>query len=63
MMKAETVEQYYILRWLEENFATALLEIKLVNKYTVKIRDTDGKIARVTYVGKDDIRLTDDTVY
>lgn len=63
MMRAETVEQYHILKWLENNFVTDLLKIKLVDRYTVKIRDTAGKIGRVTYFGKDDIKLTDDTTY
>lgn len=63
MMKAETVEQFYVLKWLEDNFVTSLLKMKLVDRFTVKIRETDGKIARVTYVGKDDIQLTDDTTY
>jgi hypothetical protein len=63
MMKAETVEQFYVLKWLEVNFETSLLEIKLADRYTVKIRDREGKIARVTYAGKDDIQLTDDTTF
>jgi hypothetical protein len=63
MMKAETVEQYYILQWLEANFVTELLEIKLVDRYNVKIKDADNKIARVTYVSRDNITLTDDATY
>lgn len=45
MIKAETIEQ---LKWLEASFVTELLEIKLVDRYTVKIKDADNKIARVT---------------
>lgn len=60
MIKAETVEQFYILKWLEANFATELLEIKLVDRYTVKIKDADNKIARVTYSGKDNIIITEE---
>lgn len=55
MIKAETVEQFYILKWLEASFVTELLEIILVDRYTVKIKDADNKIARVTYAGKDNI--------
>ncbi|GGF72098.1 hypothetical protein GCM10010912_16520 [Paenibacillus albidus] len=60
MIKAETVEQFYILKWLEVNFVTELLEIKLVDRYTVKIKDADNKIASVTYAGKDNIILTEE---
>lgn len=63
MMKAETVEQFYILQWLEANFETELLEIKLVDRCNVKIKDANNKIARVTYVSRDNITLTVDTTY
>ncbi|WP_379143596.1 hypothetical protein [Paenibacillus sp. sgz500992] len=63
MIKAERVEQFYILKWLEANFVTELLEIKIVDRYTVKIKDADNKIARVTYAGTDNITLTNDTTY
>lgn len=61
MTRAETVEQFYILQWLEANFVTENLEIKLVDRYNVKIKDADNKIARVTYVSRDNIILTDDS--
>ncbi|MFC6649354.1 hypothetical protein ACFTAO_34550 [Paenibacillus rhizoplanae] len=60
MIKAETLEQFYILKWLEASFVTELLEIKLVDRYTVKIKDADNKIARVTYAGKDNIIITEE---
>lgn len=60
MIKAKTVEQFYILKWLEASFVTELLEIKLVDRYTVKIKDADNKIARVTYAGKDNIIITEE---
>ncbi|ETT54792.1 hypothetical protein C162_03799 [Paenibacillus sp. FSL R7-269] len=60
MIKAETVEQFYILKWLEASFVTELLEITLVDRYTVKIKDADHKIARVTYAGKDNIIITEE---
>ncbi|WP_342477417.1 hypothetical protein NYE24_30680 [Paenibacillus sp. FSL H7-0350] len=63
MLKAETVEQFYILQWLEANFEIEHLEIKLVDRYNVKIKDLDNKIARVTYVSRDNITLTDDITY
>ncbi|WP_337102401.1 hypothetical protein [Paenibacillus sp. YIM B09110] len=63
MMEAETIEQYYILKWLEARFITEKLEIKLVDRHTVKIRDRDMKIARITCTGKDNITLTDDTTF
>ncbi|WP_339219485.1 hypothetical protein [Paenibacillus sp. FSL H8-0332] len=60
MIKAETLEQFYILKLLEASFVTELLEIKLVDRYTVKIKDADNKIARVTYAGKDNIIITEE---
>lgn len=60
MIKAETVEQFYILKWLEASFVTEKLEIKLVDRYTVKIKDADNKIARVTYSGKDNIIIIEE---
>jgi len=63
VIKAKTVEQFYLLKWLETNFETKFLEIKLIDRHRIKIRDQDKKIALITYVDKDNITLSVDTTF
>lgn len=56
-MKANTVEQYYILKWIEENFYIETLKIAFINKTTIIIEDRNGETATVTYKGKNNIML------
>ena len=56
-MKANTVEQYHILQWLEQNFYIDALKITLVDKAAVRIEDRNGETAIVTYKSKDNIVL------
>ncbi|MEK3837944.1 hypothetical protein [Paenibacillus sp. FSL R7-0128] len=60
MINAQTVEQFYILRWLETRIVPELFEITLVDRYTVRIKDAEGKYARATYVEKDNIVLSEE---
>ena len=41
-MKCKTVEQFKILKHIEENFFTESLEISIVNEKTLKIVDRDN---------------------
>jgi len=56
-MKANTVEQFHILKWIEENFYTDHLTVTLVDYCKVKIKDENGDEAMVTYKCKDNIVL------
>lgn len=48
MCHAETVAQYKIMKWLEENFhVPSLKRIELVSRDTVRITDRRGEIALV----------------
>ncbi len=58
MIKANTVEQYHILKWLEQNFHIDALRITLIDKAAVRIEDRNGETATVKYNGKDNIELT-----
>jgi len=57
MMKVNTVEQYHIMKWLEQNFYAEALNVTLINKTTVFIEDRNGEKATVSYHGKNDIIL------
>ncbi|WMJ78455.1 MULTISPECIES: hypothetical protein [unclassified Sedimentibacter] len=57
MVKAQTVEQYQIIKWLEQNFYIEALKISLIDKATVLIEDINGETATVRYKSKNDIVL------
>ena len=47
---AETVEQFKILRWLQDNFHDdGIDELQLIDRNHVRIRDRDGGMAMLTY--------------
>ena len=48
-MKANTIEQYQILQWLDQNFIVELLIITFLDKTTVLIDDGVGGTATVSY--------------
>ncbi|MBP1924632.1 hypothetical protein J2Z76_000485 [Sedimentibacter acidaminivorans] len=56
-MKANTIEQFYIFKWIDENFHRETLEVTLIDRCNVKIKDGNGDEATVTYVSKDNIVL------
>jgi len=47
---AETVEQFKIMRWLQNTFCDeGLVEVQLVDRDHVRILDRDGGMAMLTY--------------
>lgn len=56
-MKVNTIEQYYILQWLEENFYTEALEMNLVDRNTIHIKDKNGDEANVIYTAESKVEL------
>lgn len=49
MLKANTVEQLHILRFLQENFYIDALKIELLDRNKVKITDSTGESAEFAY--------------
>lgn len=56
-MRANTVEQYYILKWLEANFHINCLKVSFIDRSNARIEDINGDEVIVTYIGKDNITL------
>lgn len=48
-VKANTIEQYHILQFLQENFFMDALGITLVDRNRVQIQDCTGETAYFTY--------------
>jgi len=48
-MKANSIEQYRILQWLEQRFFTTHLEIELIDRNNIKITDENKNSAIITY--------------
>ena len=43
-MKVETVQQFYVLQYLEENFFIEELELTLIDRYTIRVKDVNGDV-------------------
>lgn len=41
-MKVETVQQFYIKQYLEDNFYMEDLKLTLIDRYTIRVQDTNG---------------------
>lgn len=41
-MKVETVQQFYVLQYLEENFFIDELKLTLIDRYTIRVKDSNG---------------------
>ena len=52
IMKVNTIEQFYILQFLQENFFFDELGITLVDRNRVQIQDCTGATAYITYYKK-----------
>ena len=42
-MKVETVQQFYVLQYLEENFYMEYITMTLIDRYTIRVKDTNGE--------------------
>lgn len=49
MLKANTIEQFHILKHLQENFFVDSLKIELVDRNRVQITDCTGETADFIY--------------
>ena len=43
-MKVETVQQFYIKQYLEDNFYMEDLKLELIDRYTIRVKDSNGDV-------------------
>ena len=41
-MKVETVQQYYVMEYLKDNFYMEYITMTLIDRYTIRVKDTNG---------------------
>ena len=41
-MKVDTVQQFYVKQFLEDNFYIEELKLTLIDRYTIRVKDTNG---------------------
>lgn len=41
-MKVETIQQYYVLQYLEDNFYMEDLKLTLIDRYTIRVKDSNN---------------------
>ena len=49
MLKVNTIEQFHIMRHIQENFHVEAIEIELLDRNKVKVTDSAGDSAEFTY--------------
>lgn len=42
-MKVDTIQQYYVLEYLKDNFYVEELKLTLIDRYTIRVKDTNGE--------------------
>lgn len=42
-MKVDTVQQFYIKQFLEENFYIEELKLTLIDRYTIRVKDSNNE--------------------
>lgn len=42
-MKVETVQQYYVLQYLKDNFYVEELKLTLIDRYTIRVKDSNNE--------------------
>lgn len=42
-MKVETVQQFYVLQYLKENFFIDELKLELIDRYTIRVKDMNDE--------------------
>ena len=41
-MKVDTVQQFYIKQFLEDNFDMEYIKLELIDRYTIRVKDVNG---------------------
>lgn len=42
-MKVETVQQFYVLQFLEDNFDMEYIKLTLIDRYTIRVKDMNNE--------------------
>lgn len=42
-MKVDTVQQFYIKQYLEENFDMEYIKLTLIDRYTIRVKDMNNE--------------------
>lgn len=59
-MKVNTIEQFYCLEWIKENFYVGSLTLRLIDSCSIEIEDMHENKARVSYINKNNIVLKEE---
>ena len=43
-MKVETVQQFYVKEFLEQQFYIEELKLELIDRYTIRVKDSNGDV-------------------
>ena len=43
-MKVETVQQFYVLQYLKDNFDMEYIKLTLIDRYTIRVQDTNNDV-------------------
>lgn len=43
-MKVETVQQYYVKEFLEDNFDMEYIKLTLIDRYTIRVKDANNDV-------------------
>ena len=41
-MKVDTIQQYYVLEYLKDNFYVEELKLTLIDRYTIRVKDANN---------------------
>lgn len=41
-MKVDTIQQYYVMQYLKDNFDMEYIKLILIDRYTIRVKDVNG---------------------
>lgn len=41
-MKVDTIQQYYVMQFLEQQFYMEYIKLELIDRYTIRVKDCNG---------------------
>lgn len=41
-MKVDTIQQYYVMQYLKDNFDMEYIKLTLIDRYTIRVKDVNG---------------------
>lgn len=42
-MKVDTIQQFYVMEYLKENFDMEYIKLTLIDRYTIRVKDANGE--------------------